>query len=252
MEKTEAEALCIDPRQRLILLPLCHSFPAFLWCVLIPDGVKVSFAFLYIAVLKAATFRARVTAGTPRLWPRLFRSTMIPSTPCTSPELEHVSQSTRGFPFFSVSLSLICQSLSLLLPYLSPCSLSLSLHNSLYIFWICTKAALGQENLLCLHVQQFLFHGTVSNQRSQLSCLSNQQSSTANPEGVPSAQKKKEKKTRKNKNKPYTYILQVEPLFLVCFCFFYLNVCTLVFVRYTEQGSGLAQPVPAQLFSSPS
>lgn len=55
--------------------------------------VKVNTSFLCLTALKAATCRAKVTAGTPRRWPRQFRSTMIPSTPCTSPELASTSAS---------------------------------------------------------------------------------------------------------------------------------------------------------------
>ena len=170
--------------------------------------VKVNSDFLCLTVLKAATCRVRVTDGTPRRWPRQFRSTMIPSTPCTSPELASTSASPPADSLFSLSFYLLFASLSLYLLFFSslfPCSLSLSLHTqSTHFSESAPKRLLDGKNLLRLDVQQvFVFKGTISNQRSQLSRLSNQQSSTANPEGFQCA-KEKTNHTRR---------LQVEPLF---------------------------------------
>ena len=160
--------------------------------------VKVNSDFLCLTVLKAATCRVKVTDGTPRRWPRQFRSTMIPSTPCTSPELASTSASPPADSLFSLSFYLLFASLSLSLSLSSsftslfPCSLSLSLHtHSTHFSESAPKRLLDGKNLLRLDVQQvFVFKGTISNQRSQLSRLSNQQSSTANPEGFQCAKEK--------------------------------------------------------------
>lgn len=42
---------------------------------------------LHSAALRAATCLVRVTVGTPRRWPKLFRFTTTPWGPCTSPDL---------------------------------------------------------------------------------------------------------------------------------------------------------------------
>lgn len=65
------------------------------------------------AVRRAATCRARVTVGTPWPWPRQSRSTMIPSTPCTSPEPRQ--QWLQFCPFSFSPLFLFFASLSLYL-----------------------------------------------------------------------------------------------------------------------------------------
>lgn len=146
--------------------------------------------------------RVKVTAGIPRRWPRQFRSTMIPSTPCTSPELASTSASPPA-DSLSVFLSLICQSLSLSVSFflslslyshlsLSPCSLSLSLHthstHSLNLHQSGSRRGKSATS------SRFFVKGTISNQRSQSSRLSNQQSSTAKPEGFRCA-KEKQKQT---------------------------------------------------------
>lgn len=160
-------------------------------------------ASLCLAVLKAAMCRVRVTAGTPRRWPRQSRSTMIPSTPCTSPELSSTSASP---PADSPSFSLLISYFPVSLPLFSHISLSLLVvclflfTLTLLIFRICTKAALGRGKICCVSTSsRFLFPRTISNQRSQSSRLSNQQSSTATPEGSQCAEEKK------RKNKPYTH-----------------------------------------------
>lgn len=183
-------------------------------------------------------------AETPRHWQRQFKSTMIPSTPCTLPELACQPVHLWIYPIYIFFLFKSICPIPRFPSSLSPCSLFfiltlhfLNLHQS------------GSWRGIHLHpnVQQALFHGTISNQRSQSSRPFNQQSSTANPQGFTMHKREKREKTKTN----HTH-LRVEPLFCVCFCFFYLNVCTHVFVRYTERESGQAQTVPAQLFSSPS
>lgn len=93
-----------------------------------------------LAVLKAATCLARATAVTPRLWPRRFRSTMTPSTPCTSPEL--VSTSTIHLQLLFLSF----------FPNPLPVSLLVVSLHSYLIFRICTRAALGWggKKICCL------------------------------------------------------------------------------------------------------
>ncbi len=144
-------------------LPVCVFIPVlliscifFFLCDVIPFlTVKVNLVFLCLTALKAATCRAKVTAGTPRHWPRQFRSTMIPSTPCTSPELASTSASPPADSLsFCLFISYLPVSLSSSPTSLFPCSLSLSLHTHSTFFWICTKAVLGRGNLLCPDVQQ--------------------------------------------------------------------------------------------------
>lgn len=49
-------------------------------------------SFLVLSeALRAAMCLVRVTVGTPRRWPKLFRSTTTPWGPCTSPELHQLS-----------------------------------------------------------------------------------------------------------------------------------------------------------------
>lgn len=182
-----------------------------------------------LAVLKAATCLARATAVTPRLWPRRFRSTMTPSTPCTSPEL--VSTSTIHLQLLFLSF----------IPNPLPVSLLVVSLHSYLIFRICTRAALGwggKKNLLPPDVQQvFCFKGTTNQPTSVPTRAAFQTSNPVlrNQWGVSSTQKE-------DKNTSWAII----------FLIFYLNVCTLVFVRYTERGSEVARCVPAQLFGSPS
>lgn len=54
-----------------------------LFCLIVIFCFVVHFLF---TVRRAATFQGRVTAGTPRRWPRLFRSTTTHWGPCTLPE----------------------------------------------------------------------------------------------------------------------------------------------------------------------
>lgn len=65
----------------------------------ITQTTRVSPAFLCLSVLKAAMCQVRAMAGTLRHWQRRFRSTMIPSTPCTSPELASTLASPTVAPF---------------------------------------------------------------------------------------------------------------------------------------------------------
>lgn len=75
--------------------------------------------FSSLSALRAAMCRARVTVGTPRLWPRPFRSTMTPSTPCTSPEIP----SKSATPPSDLSPSLPCPPLPLCRLYFLSASL---------------------------------------------------------------------------------------------------------------------------------
>lgn len=145
-------------------------------------------AFLCLAALKAATCRARVTAGTPRHWPRQFRSTMIPNTPCTSPELASTSASP---PTASLSFCLFFFSLSF--ASLSPCNLSLSLHTR-FLNLHQSGSRMG-KHLPCPDVQQvFVSRNNQPTSVPTRAAFSNQQSSAANPEGF-QCTKEKEKQT---------------------------------------------------------
>lgn len=148
-------------------------------------------------MLKAATCLVKVTAGTPRRWPRQFRSTMIPSTPCTSPELSSTSASP---PVDSLSFSLFISYLPVsLFLSLSPCSLSLSLHTHSTNFLNLHQSGSWTGEICCVPMSSsFLFQGTTSNQRSQSSRLSNQQSSAVKPERFQCAKEK-------NKQNIHTY-----------------------------------------------
>lgn len=131
-----------------------------------------------------------------------------------------------------------CNSSFFLFPNPLPVSLLVVSLHSYLIFRICTRAALGWgKNLLPPDVQQVfvLRNNQPANQRSHSSCLSNQQSSAVKP--VRCFQY-----TKEDKNTSWAII----------FLIFYLNVCTLVFVRYTERGSEVTRCVSAQLFGSPS
>lgn len=80
-------------------------------------------------------------AETPRHWQRQFKSTMIPSTPCTLPELACQPVHLWIYPIYIYFFFL---NPSAPFPvFLLPSLLVVFSSYSLYIFWICTKAARG-------------------------------------------------------------------------------------------------------------
>lgn len=80
-------------------------------------------------------------AETPRHWQRQFKSTMIPSTPCTLPELACQPVHLWIYPIYIFFFFL---NPSAPFPvFLLPSLLVVFSSYSLYIFWICTKAARG-------------------------------------------------------------------------------------------------------------
>lgn len=68
--------------------------------------------YFLLTVRKAAMSQGRVTAGTPRHWPRLFRSTTTHWGPCTLPENLHPHPSTSLHHAASLNVRLPSAALS--------------------------------------------------------------------------------------------------------------------------------------------
>lgn len=152
---------------------------------------------------------------------------MIPSTPCTSPELVSTSAihlQLLSLFFFPKSVASLCA-----------CRLfTLDL-----IFWICTRAALGGgKSAACWRPAGFCFKEQPTNQQPT-SVPTRAAFQTSNPvlwnqRGVSSTQKKTK--------------IQVEPLFSLCSIWMSALLC----LWYTERGSGAthAECVSAALWLS--